>query len=213
MRFMTSFGPEGYKQYGEKFLKSWLSHSDLELVVYVEEKGKYPKGPEYRNLWDIPYVKEWVENTDPVNDFRWNIHRFVRKAFVQIQELKEANGLLCWIDSDIVIREPITAKSFKCRLGDAYLHYMGRENYHPCTSFIAFNCSSPENEVFLKAYESIYMTGEVLKLDEWHDAFVFDHVRKTSGVSSKNLSRWGKPVENVFDKVFPFAHHKKGNLK
>lgn len=210
---MTSFGPDGYKKYGEKFIKSYLDHTDIPLVVYVEKDDKYPKGPEYRNLWDIPYVREWVDNTEEVQDFRWNIHRFVRKAFVQIQELKENVGIICWLDADIVFRENFGPKQFKEKMGDAYCGYMGRENYHPCTSFIGFNCGLADNEVFLRAYETMYMTGGVLKLKEWHDAYVFGHVLKESGVSSKNLSPWGKPVENVFDKVFPFAHHKKGNLK
>lgn len=212
MRFMTSFGPAGYKRYGEKFLKSWLDHTDIPLVVYVEEKDRYPKGPEYRDLWQIPYVKEWVASTQPVNDFRFNIHCFVRKAFVQIQELKENVGLLCWIDADVIFREDFGPKDFKSKMNH-YVSYLGRQGYHPCTSFLGFNCSLAENEIFLKAYEEIYMTGQVLKLPEWHDAYVFDHVRKDSGVSSKNLSPWGKPVENVFDKVFGFAHHKKGALK
>jgi hypothetical protein len=210
---MTSFGPEGYKRYGEKFLKSYLEHTDIPLVVYVEDEQKYIKGPEYRSLWDIPYAKEWVESTEDVKDFRWNIHRFVRKALVQIQELKENVGIVCWLDADIVFREDFGPKHFKEKMGDVYCAYLGRQNYHPCTSFVGFNCGLSENEIFLKAYETMYMTGAVLKLPEWHDAYVFGYVLKESGVSSRNLSPWGKPVENVFDKVFTFGHHKKGHLK
>lgn len=210
---MTSFGPAGYKKYGEKFLKSWLDHTDIPLVVYVEEKDRYPKGPEYRDLWQIPHCKDWVDATEPTADFRFNIHAFVRKAFVQIQELKENAGMVCWIDADVVIREHVTAKLFKDKIGDAYIAYMGRVDYHPCTSFIGFNCAHPDNEVFLRAYESIYMTGQVMKLQEWHDAYVFYHVLLQTGVSARNLSPWGRMAENVFDKVFPFGHHKKGALK
>ena len=213
MRAMTSFGPDGYKKYGEKMLKSWLDHTDIPLTVYTEGKGKYPKGPEYRCLWDIPYVKEWVEHTEPVADFRFNIHVFVRKAFVQIQELKENHGNVMWIDADVVFREHFSARQFKEKMNGVYCAYLGRRDYHPCTSFIGFNCALPENERFLREYEQIYMTGEVLKLPEWHDAYVFGHVLKLSEVSCRNLSPWGKPMENVFNKVFSFAHHKKGDLK
>lgn len=214
MHCVTSFGPNGYEKYGEKFLKTYLDHTDIPLTCYVEERNRrYPGGIDYRDLWEVPNVKNWVRDTEPCPDFRWNIHVFVRKALTQIQEMKETAGIFCWLDADIEWKKDFSAQDFKCKFGGNYCAYMGRQNYHPCTSFLGFNCSFPDNESFLRDYESMYMTGEVMKLPEWHDAYVFWEVLKKSSVSRKNLSPFGMPVENVFDKVFPFGHHKKGNLK
>lgn len=56
---------------------------------------------------------------------------------------------------------------------DCLLSYLGRNM--PWTSecgFVGYN-----SRRFLQAFRSMYVTGDIFKLDEWHDSFVFDHLR------------------------------------
>lgn len=224
MRLVTSFGDHGYDVYGEKFLKSYHQHCDLPLTVYYEVKRSFPKAKrmEYKPLSDVPGLVEFL--SDPVvatnggkdpKDYRFQINRFCRKAFVQFHEL-EKGGKFAWIDADVEFKGKADSVKIKNTIKDTYVAYMGRENFHPCTSFLGFDCNHADHDKFLEAYRHIYLSKEVFKLTEWHDAFVFNHVRLQTGVKSKNLCDGiMKAVgsRNVFDMVFPFARHKKGNRK
>ena len=90
---------------------------------------------------------------------------------------------------------------------------MGRIGFNVCTSFVGWDADHPDNVRFTDAYEDIYLSEKVLDLSEWHDGFVFDVVRRQTAVESKNLSPKAEGTVNIFDRVFPFGHHKKGNLK
>ena len=80
----------------------------------------------------------------------------------------------------------------------------------------ALRRSRPVRE-FFKAYWLLHTTGTVLRLAEWHDSFVLDQLRVQLNVPAVNLAEAYadqlKGPANVFDVVFPMAHHKKGNLK
>jgi len=91
---------------------------------------------------------------------------------------------------------------------------MGRENFYPCASYIGFNVH-PDRARFADDYEAIYLTGDIYNLPEWHDAFVFDHIRKTGKYPSRDVAvdTGAKGSANVFDMVFKGSHHKKGNRK
>ncbi|NIV11010.1 MAG: hypothetical protein GWN62_06875 [Aliifodinibius sp.] len=121
-------------------------------------------------------------------------------------------GVFFWIDADVVTRSKCDEKLLKKYIEGTFLSYMGRQGFNVCTSFIGFN-EHPDRERFCNAYEDIYLSKRVFEIPEWHDGFVFDWVRKETGVASRNLSPDAKGICNVFDKVIPFAHHKKGNLK
>lgn len=222
MRLFTSFGDQGYDVYGEKFLKSYKNNCDLPLTVYYEEKRSFPKAKriDYVPLWDVPGVADYLNDPEissnkGKNDWRFDVNKFCRKVFCQIHELRKG-GKLAWIDADMEFKFKADEKQIKDTIKNTYIAYLGREKFHPCTSFVGWDCNHEDHDKFLKAYEHIYLSKEIFSLPEWHDAFVFNHVRLQTGVKSKNLCE-GKPLatgsRNVFDLVFPFGRHKKGARK
>lgn len=222
MRFITSFGDSGYDLYGEKFLKSYIKHWDAPLNVYYEEKRSFPKSKKisYRSLWDVPNVKDYLDRPRPslhkhTRDFRFQIYKFCRKSFVQIEEIKQG-GEVFWLDADVLAKSKADINKIKKTVKDVCIAYMGREGYHPCTSFVGFNASHPDMPRFLSMYEDVYLSEKVFDIPEWHDAYVFNYVRKESKVKCRNIAehiKGQKPHFNVFNYCFPFAVHKKGNLK
>lgn len=222
MRFITSFGDSGYDLYGEKFLKSFIRHWDAPLTVYYEEKRSFPKAKrvKYVPLFDVPHVEDYLKQeivykTKNNPDFRFQIFKFCRKSFVQIEEIKQG-GKVFWLDADIETSQKANLNKIKRTLDNVCISYMGRRGFHPCTSFVGFNADHPEMIKFLAAYQDIYLSKEVFTLPEWHDAYVFNVIRERSGVPCNDIASHiqGKMQSfNVFNHCFSFARHKKGNRK
>lgn len=210
MRAITSFGPEGYKVYAKRMLEDWVKYSSVPLIAYVEEEGNYPV--ESRLLWDVPNVKAYVQNTSPSENYRYDVHKFCRKSFVQIQALREFNEPVFWFDADIVLNGKLP--NLAPFIENTFIAYMGRKNFYPCSSFVGFNVHEDRSK-FVDAYEAIYLTGSIYDIPEWHDAYVFDYVRKKTKVASRDIAKdtGAAGSSNVFDLVFPMGHHKKGLRK
>ncbi len=213
MRFVTSFSGAGYALYGKAFLISWAEYVGLPLIAYVEEDTPEHSGVEYRDLWEVPECKAFVRDAQATNDFRFDARKFARKAFAELDALEKESGVVCWIDADVEFSDRLTEEGCKKTLGE-YITYLGRGDYHPCTSFVAWNTAHPDHAKFLERWGAMWRDRDVYGLREWHDAYVFNHC--TSDLTRRNLCDGmvlSKPHENVFDRVFPMAHHKKGNTK
>lgn len=211
MRAITSFSEAGHDLYGEKFLASWAVHSDIPLTVYSE-------GPEYpphvtKNLWDVPGCKQFIAESYPTEDYRFDVKKFGRKAFAQLDALVD-DDIVIWIDADVELHGPLTQEALRPRLGP-YITFMNRPQFYPCTSFVAWNTAHPGHQRWYREYERMWRDRAVFMLPEWHDAYVFNWVREHTESESKDLCegmQFRMKSENVFDKCFP-GHHKKGSRK
>jgi len=232
MRLVTSFHDEGYDLYGKKFLESFIEHWDIPLTVYYEIKRDFPVDNRitYKPLFELERLtdylsREKIQVISVINNWKFNLFKFCRKAFIQAEEMKYEPFF--WIDADVVIdRKPDI--DLTDLLGDSLVAYMKRINYHPCTSLVGFNTKHPEMPEFRHGYINQYLTDDVLTYPEWHDAYVFGRyvnsyvnsktIYAGNYIDVKNLC-WNIPNEdkgfasNVFNLVLPFARHNKGNLK
>jgi len=54
----------------------------------------------------------------------------------------------------------------------------------------------------METWRHLYESDELFKLEQWHDSFVFDKIRKvyekTNLIENINLSPWGKDYDHVF---------------
>jgi hypothetical protein len=221
MRCVTSFSADGYKQYGKRFLETYVEHVGLPIDVYYEERPDFEH--ELVTYWDLFHVegctqflqmasfpaargKIWGEGYN----YNFDAFKFCRKAFAQIDAASRQPDKLFWLDSDIEFTE-----SFVPPDDFEFMEYLGRPEWHSCTSFIGFNLEHEIAGEFFKRYWMIYVTGTIFALEAWTDCHVLDWLREQSGVPAKNLAE-GLALQgpaNVFDAVFDSAHHKKGNLK
>lgn len=227
---VTSFGPSGYDLYGKTFLHTFTRYVDSDLVVYVEGTENIPDFSHekiiYRNLLDVKGLRETLRHTmfpaargllfgSQDRNYKYDVHRFCRKSFAQIDAAVEFSGrggeCLYWIDADVEFLDSFDLPS----LDGAYMAYLGRTNVHSCASFIGWNLRHPLNKNFFEHYFNLYVTGTVFALPEWHDSYIVDWLRHKLNVPGLNLAEsiTTDGYENIFDKVFSSAHHKKGNLK
>lgn len=227
---VTSFGPSGYDLYGKAFIESFIKWVELPLVVYVEGEDNIPDFchplVQYKDLFAVRGMLDVLNLTnfhaargriwgEQEIDYRFNVHRFCRKSFAQIdmahQMVSKGVRNFFWLDADIVFNN-----TFKLPpLGDDFMVYLGRRGGHSCSSLVGWNLSFPNWEQFFDKYWALYVTGTIFALPEWHDAFVIEWLRKEFEVPSRDLAAniETSPLCNVFDLVFPSARHKKGGLK
>lgn len=220
--FVTSFSQDGYKLYGEKFLLSFLAHFNEPITVYYEEVPP-PLQDEriiYKNLFDVPGCLQFLEVCTKLPVFRGelngkvhyklNIFRFSRKCFAQI-DASQHHDKLYWIDADVEISDTPVIPDFDGN----FMLYLGRPKWHSCASFVGWDNTHKQAEAFWSTYYNLFLSGQVFLLGEWHDSFILDQIRNGMKLEAKNLAG-GLNIDgpfNVFDSVFAWGHHKKGNLK
>lgn len=227
---VTSFGPSGYELYGCHFLETFVQYVDCAIVVYVEGLENVPQFShpkiEYRDLLATNGLRQTLSMTrfpaaqgrlwggDQVN-YRYDVHKFCRKSFAQIDAAVkhcDAGGdTLYWIDADVEFFSTFVLP----RADHTFMIYLDRPEWHSCASFIGWNLKHNAFKEFFKRYLSIYTSGTVFALPEWHDSYVLDWLRKQLKLPSENLAA-GLDLEgpaNVFNEVFATARHKKGLLK
>ena len=91
------------------------------------------------------------------------------------------------------------------------MSYLGRKDSYSECGFLGFNLKHPEFYNYINRVINIYITGEIFSLKEWHDSWIWDHVRiefEEKNILFKNISGKGyahhhpfinSGLENFFD--------------
>lgn len=243
IKVVTSFSPDGYKLYGKRMMETFIKHwpDDIELHVYYE--GKKPafnhKRIKYHNLMKVPGCYQTLQamsvfpamagrlnpNDLSQRDYRRDAFTFCRKVFAQCDAATEFDGVLVWLDADTEFYGDVTVDWVMELFGGvdfddnfAFLVYQGRRYWHSCASFVAWDTTHPQNQLFWANYYNLITTGRFLALPEWHDSYWLDVLREGMELEASNVT----PLEaymregptNVFDVVFAGkGRHLKGNMK
>lgn len=167
---------------GKIFLYHQLSKIDNSLSDRVHWVDLYQNCPEL-----IEFSNKWKDNSrangqvEKENSFKWNAIKFCHKTFAIWHAAKiQKNGWLIWLDCDAIILKPID-KSFikKSCPADKCISYLGRKGKYSECGFVAYNLDKPETRKFLQDWENLYLSGEFINLQETHDSWTFDHIRKS----------------------------------
>ena len=104
------------------------------------------------------------------------------------------------------------------------MSYLGRTNFPPErpyteTGFLGFNLKHSQFKQFINRMVEVYCSGEIFSFVEWHDCWVYDHVRKEFEEKNINFKNISGPI---FEKLaHPFVNcnlgkffdHLKGDRK
>lgn len=154
------------------------------------------------------------------NDYRWNAIRFSFKPFSIfhiLDYIPKDLDFLIWTDSDLRCkREFGPSDLIEFMPGSKELmSYLGRENSYSECGFLGFNLKKSATYEYIKRMIDIYNTGEIFSLEQWHDSFVWDWVRKefeSNNYKFKDISGEGHDKEHVFmnTNLSNFFDHLKG---
>jgi hypothetical protein len=226
----TTFNASGYEKYGQRMIQTFLQTwpQEVQLVVYAEGCVISESAPNltvhdlataspelvaFKNTWQgIPKANGDVSQ-DPVRSkrkdagkgFKWDAVRFAHKVYAIFHCARTARSTwLLWMDADTICHSPITIEDINT-LCPAHtdLCFLGRRGKFSECGLYAMNLGSPATKLFLNKFQHTYDDAEngIFKLDEWHDSFVFDAVRRGANLieldwSSHLITGEGHPLIN-----------------
>jgi hypothetical protein len=242
---VTTFNSAGYELYGRRMIQTFLQNwpQKVQLVVYAED-CVVAESAENLQVVDLStasveltaFKQQWKHvpkatgnvSNDPVRSrrkdagkgFKWDAVRFAHKVYAIFHCAKSAQtDCLLWMDGDTVCHSPITVADLE-RLcpPDKDICFLGRKNKYTECGLYAMNLQSSRTQDFLTQFQQYYDQAEqgIFTLDEWHDSFVFDAVRKQHPLmeldwSGHLVSGEGHPLIN--SEWGAYLDHLKGSRK
>lgn len=242
---VTTFNAAGYEKYGKRFLQTYIDNwpKTVHLFVYAENcqvaesasnitvvdmNTACTKLLEFKNKWrhepkangDISKVPRLASRKDSHKPFKWDAVRFSHKVYSIFHCASSlSDGWLLWMDADTVCHSPITQEQVESFLPSQYeLCFLGREKKFSECGLYGLNLETASARKFLQQFQEMYDNAEqgIFTLEEWHDSYVFDEVRKRIVMKELNWSKGlvkgeGHPLIN--SAWGAFLDHLKGDRK
>ena len=203
---VTTFNEAGYKQYGQRMIRTFLQMwpQEVTLVVYAEDCVVQESAPNlvirdtamvdalttFKSVWqhvpratgDVSDDRVRSKRKDAGKGFKWDAVRFSHKVYSIFHCARSiSTDWLLWMDADTVCHSAIAVADLD-RLcpPNRDLCFLGRQNKYSECGLYAMNLSSPAIKNFLQQFQRYYDDADngIFTLAEWHDSFVFDAVRK-----------------------------------
>lgn len=233
---ITTFPSVMYEVYAKDMIKSFAKNfpESVPLIIQLDDslvvddvKSLLRPQDAVAVGWNKDHV-DFVErnkNRDSSSDYRKQGVRFCHKIFaikramdaaLAAKEAKDPSAprYLMWIDADTLITSKVTIDDLmECipKNGDA-VSFLGRKDWpHSECGFLIFDLEN-EGDIFIKTIHGLYVADEVWKLDEWHDSYVFDYVRKSKGAPGATNLTEDKPGMDIWmhSPMSRWSIHKKG---
>ena len=214
---VTTFNADGYNRYGQRMIETFLQNwpQEVELIVYTEDCSVRESAPnlvlrDLAILSDLAAFKQKWQNvpkatgdisSDPVRSlrkdagkgFKWNAIKFAHKTYSIFHCAQTVNtDILIWMDADTVCHSKITLKDLDRLCQSQYeLCFLGRRKKFSECGLYSMQLGTKGIKRFLREFQRMYDDAEngIFLLDEWHDSFVFDAVRKKcTGLPELNWS-------------------------
>ena len=212
IQVVTSWNNKLFKEYAHRFQSTY--NWPFDLIVYNEDDDMFDK---------IPDLKKFIERNQhrKVKSFKDDGVRFSYKVYAYTHAIdncsSDVDGLIC-IDADSVFHKPIDEDWIKKHIhrDDCMMSYLGRGNHYSECGFLYFNLKHPAVLSYAHRMKSLYDTDGIYNLEEQHDSYVWDYVRKEfekRGTRNFNIGD-GKPGHVQARSILgPVYDHTKGNRK
>ncbi len=214
---VTTFHDEGLRKYAQKMIDSYCQTwpSEVILHLYPEKCNPAIRDHSRVTLTDLDSVQELTNfknkwkgvpkangdvSKDPVRSkrrdsgkgFKWDAVRFAHKVYSIFHCAKTTDAdVLIWMDADTICHSPISIEDIRRMIPENKdICFLGRKGKFSECGLYSMNLRSPVVQQFLRNFQHFYDDAEngIFKLDEWHDSFVFDAVRKTVRLSELDWS-------------------------
>lgn len=237
---ITSCSLKGWHDYGQKGVATLLQYWPKELTVHLVSEDELPwqqlplvdqpNRLAFWNLNDFEPAKKFYEqhasndkakgiSKNPRHggyDFRLDAYRFSKKVFaLRMVSQNMYGGRLLWLDADTTTLVDVPLELLQ-RLppNDYHVAYLDRgQGYHSECGFVGYNLNYPSTREFLIKFASLYETGEVFSLKEWHDSWVFDWLRKNQQLRCYAIPHSNAAHPFVYSELGQYIDHLKGSRK
>lgn len=221
---VTTFHQRGLEQYAQRmintFSETWPAEIELHLYpenckptlpdrpnIFVTELEKIEPLNTFKNRWkDVPKANGDVSDDprrskrrDSGKGFKWDAVRFAHKVYSIFDCADKVDSdFLLWMDADTICHSAITLTRLNQLIPpDRDLCYLGREGKYSECGLYAMNLRSVMTRKFLDEFQRVYDDAEkgIFLMDEWHDSFVFDVVRKR--FPKLKLLNWSRHLSDL----------------
>lgn len=182
---VTTCNAAGWQEYGHRmalsFAKRWTKEASL--TVYAEGFDPEMDRVSVRSLpaWQAEFKERWKDNPTARGIKPDGTYTYVNDAIKfshKVAALTDAGlstgaDVLIWMDADTFTHSDVNEK-WLLRLFPAphYIAYLDRQNAHIESGFVMYRPGHEAHLAFMKAYEDIYTSGEVLSLPQTNDCYV-----------------------------------------
>lgn len=203
---VTSFSPQGYKEYGRDFLVSFRKFwpTSVRLVTYLDASISDDFDADFvlLNEADMP---EWAYFYEGIKRFPlmcgqtpggYSIQydaRMARKTFIEADAVKQYGDKVFWIDADVITHAPVSEDFLDQMLPDDKMScYLGRDGWaYTESGFLGFNANHPACKDFMAGYVSMFTQGYIFTQKFWHDCMAYDMARLACDPGwFHNLAAW-----------------------
>lgn len=149
-------------------------------------------------------------------NFRYDAYRFAKKVFaIELIARHTAAGRLFWVDADVATFAPAPREVLEKLLPvDKALSCLDRgELYHSECGFVGYGLDHAATRPFIEAFAKLYAADEVFALQEWHDSWVFDWLRRRMKVPTYAIPHCSRSQPFANSELSRFADHAKGANK
>ena len=219
-KVVTTFNDRLFKEYAHRFIKTY--NWPFDLIVYLENSQLWHPQHQYKNLFkETPECLKFVERNKnkAVEDFKKDGVRFCYKVYAFTHAIlnEDVDGLIC-MDADSVFYKTIDENWIKKHIhkDNCMMSYLGRPNYSEC-GFLYFNLKHKDTKDYAKYMQDMYNADQIYKLNEYHDSFIWDYVRKRfedeRGTINHNLGDGGSGHVQARSILAEVYDHTKGKRK
>jgi hypothetical protein len=198
IKIISTFSDNGYEEYGKHFVESCKKFvsRDIDICLYIDNINLQSENNiTILNLEEsAPNLTKFKERNKEktFKDWHHDAVRFSHKTYATFHSVNTSLDYLIWLDSDTEIYDIITPEYLLNLLPKGnFVGYLGREKVSE-TGFLIFDMKHPSATDFFDRYQWYYDTDSIYSLPEFHDAYVFDIVRKefehSNKIKSYNIS-------------------------
>lgn len=178
---VTTYATRHWESHARRCVETFAHHwKGMSLQAYTDEDL------EVHSTW-LPSFKQRHRDL-PTNNYRMDAVRFSHKvAAIELAYLSGKGDVLIWVDADCMTHSDVTAEWLSDLIGDADFGYLRRERKYPECGFLMMRRCSEVSD-WLCELVRLYRTDELFDLEEWHDSWAIEHVRKSSLMTCVSLS-------------------------
>jgi hypothetical protein len=219
---VTTFHEKGLSTYAQRMIDTFCQNWPNEVTLHLYPEKCNPRIPNHSRITltdvdtgvpDLKAFKERWKNVPHANGdiskfprlasrkdshkpFKWDAVRFSHKVYTIFHCAKNIDAdVLIWMDADTICHSAITLNDLERMIPvDSDICYLGREGKYTECGLYSMNLKSESTKLFLTAFQKMYDQAEagIFTLEEWHDSYVFDVVRKT--VPKLSQHNWSQGI-------------------
>jgi hypothetical protein len=181
---VTTYADRHWEAYAKRCVETFERHwKGVRLRAYTDDR--------------LEQASEWLSKFKQAHrhrsthNYRFDAVRFAHK--VAALELAYRTGdadVMVWLDADCVTHADVDAEWLSGLLGDGDFAYLRRAKKYPECGFMLFR-RNPATAEMLRRLVYLYRSGDLFRLEEWHDSWAIEKVRHSMGGRLKCVSLSG----------------------